>query len=201
MPASYPNKDYVWDNWVRERALKNRDSIIPEIPRTKHIGSRGTNVGLSMQKRFFETMAFNQERGVQYKGKLITLIKVEVTMCICTLGLTQLTKADYDAYLHSAISAAKVVVLAPGAQPCGPDFLAGNGSVTQDRVSFNQFMPDNDLVDHSVASRCSTSIKKTKVTCPPGRPLPSATSSGSVAPEAPTSGCTTWGLGEPDCSL
>ncbi len=51
-----------------DHMLKGRDSLIPEVPRSRHNGWNGQNVKPFMQEIFFNRMVHNVDRHVKYKG-------------------------------------------------------------------------------------------------------------------------------------
>ncbi len=50
--------------------LRGRDSLIPEVPRSRHVGWTGMNVKPNMQSQYFDRMVHNTQRDVQYKGEI-----------------------------------------------------------------------------------------------------------------------------------
>lgn len=53
-------QQHDWDMWIRTQNIrKNRECIIPDISRTFHFGSIGTNINSYFQKQYFSKHAFN----------------------------------------------------------------------------------------------------------------------------------------------
>jgi len=49
-----------WDMWIRTAAIrKGRECVIPELSRTFHFGSSGTNINSYFQRQYFSKHAFN----------------------------------------------------------------------------------------------------------------------------------------------
>jgi hypothetical protein len=58
-----------WDHWIRlSTSMNGRECIIPEIPRTKHISSHGTNVNSAQAVKKFQKYAFIDETGGNPNG-------------------------------------------------------------------------------------------------------------------------------------
>lgn len=62
LEPNWPSADqpHDWDMWIRTQSVrKNRECIIPDISRTFHFGSTGTNINSYFQKQYFSKHAFN----------------------------------------------------------------------------------------------------------------------------------------------
>lgn len=62
LEPNWPSADqpHDWDMWIRTQAVrKDRECIIPDISRTFHFGSTGTNINSYFQKQYFSKHAFN----------------------------------------------------------------------------------------------------------------------------------------------
>jgi len=118
--------------------LRGRESLIPEVPRTLHIGQKGLNVNPGMQDRYFARMHYNTERNVRYEGKVQKIfINRSSLKTFFFLGIANLTKSAYDEMVRSRIAKALKVFIKNGSEvkPCGKEFLRGVGQGrTRDRV-------------------------------------------------------------------
>lgn len=57
-----PERPHDWDMWIRMEAIrKGRECIIPDVSRTFHFGSAGTNINSYFQNLYFSKHAFNME--------------------------------------------------------------------------------------------------------------------------------------------
>lgn len=55
-----PDQPHDWDMWIRTQAVRrNRECLIPDVSRTFHFGSTGTNINSYFQKQYFSKHAFN----------------------------------------------------------------------------------------------------------------------------------------------
>lgn len=62
LEPNWPSADqpHDWDMWIRTQSVrKNRECLIPDISRTFHFGSTGTNINSYFQKQYFSKHAFN----------------------------------------------------------------------------------------------------------------------------------------------
>lgn len=62
LELNWPSWDqpHDWDMWIRTQAIrKGRECIIPDISRTFHFGSVGTNINSYFQRQYFRKHAFN----------------------------------------------------------------------------------------------------------------------------------------------
>lgn len=62
LEQNWPSADrpHDWDMWIRTDGVrKGRECIIPDISRTFHFGSTGTNINSYFQKQYFSKHAFN----------------------------------------------------------------------------------------------------------------------------------------------
>lgn len=67
------DKPHDWDMWIRtESVRKERECIIPDISRTFHFGSTGTNINSYFQKQYFSKHAFN----LSFQDKFVNLDKM-----------------------------------------------------------------------------------------------------------------------------
>lgn len=55
-----PSQPHDWDMWIRTSLIrKERECIIPDVSRTFHFGSMGTNINSYFQRQYFSKHAFN----------------------------------------------------------------------------------------------------------------------------------------------
>lgn len=55
-----PERPHDWDMWIRmDSVRRGRECIIPDVSRTFHFGSTGTNINSYFQKQYFSKHAFN----------------------------------------------------------------------------------------------------------------------------------------------
>jgi len=81
-----------WDMWIRTESMrKGRECIIPDISRTFHFGSTGTNINSYFQRQYFSHHAFN----------LVPQDKFD--------NLNLLTKEPYERLMEQLIGGANVV--------------------------------------------------------------------------------------------
>lgn len=50
-----------WDLWLHEMVLKERDVLVPEVPRTKHVGCGGVHVTGLEQALFHSQRPLNKQ--------------------------------------------------------------------------------------------------------------------------------------------
>lgn len=88
-PASQPHD---WDMWIRtEQVRRGRECLIPDISRTYHFGSTGTNINSYFQHQYFSKHAFNRLQPVHGLD-----------------GLDQLSRDPYERLLEHQLSQAQV---------------------------------------------------------------------------------------------
>lgn len=97
--ASQPHD---WDMWIRTSAIrKGRECLIPDISRTYHFGSTGTNINSYFQDQYFSKHAFSLVPQKTFSD------------------LDRLTKDAYERLIESLIVQAKVI---------RRDFMRGNST-------------------------------------------------------------------------
>lgn len=75
LEPDWPSADrpHDWDMWIRtESVRKGRECLIPDISRTFHFGSTGTNINSYFQKQYFSKHAFN----LIFQDKFVNLDKM-----------------------------------------------------------------------------------------------------------------------------
>lgn len=105
LEPNWPQAEQVhdWDMWIRTEAIrKHRECIIPDVSRTFHFGSSGTNINSYFQRQYFNKHAFSLrplDLGDQFDQ------------------LAQLSRDAYERQLEREIGTAKVVVWSPPPPP------------------------------------------------------------------------------------
>lgn len=91
-----PDKPHDWDMWIRTEAVrKGRECIIPDVSRTFHFGSTGTNINSYFQKQYFSKHAFS----------------LSVEKQISFAHLDEMSAASYERLVEKLVSEAHVVGL------------------------------------------------------------------------------------------
>lgn len=61
------SQQHDWDMWIRTSAIRRgRECIIPEVSRTYHFGSTGTNINSYFQRQYFSKHAFSGNGGLSF---------------------------------------------------------------------------------------------------------------------------------------
>ncbi|KAK3859569.1 hypothetical protein Pcinc_034331 [Petrolisthes cinctipes] len=85
-----------WDWWVRARVMGSRDMLIPEVPRTRHMGGGGTHIS-GFDQVLFSSQPLNQDAEAR-------------------LDVGSAEEGNYEARLLDDLSSAQVVTLVQ--HPC-----------------------------------------------------------------------------------
>uniref|UniRef100_A0A6G3MFW2 Alpha-1,3-mannosyl-glycoprotein 2-beta-N-acetylglucosaminyltransferase n=1 Tax=Henneguya salminicola TaxID=69463 RepID=A0A6G3MFW2_HENSL len=82
LPIWPPETAYFdWDMWLRQKhILKNRDCIIPDLSRTKHIGIKGVNIHPGFQTAYFSNKAFSFFNFTHFNAEIVRAAKYEKLM-------------------------------------------------------------------------------------------------------------------------
>jgi len=53
-------QQWDWDMWMRSKSVRrDRECIVPDVPRTYHFGSTGLNMNIYFHEKYFKTRALN----------------------------------------------------------------------------------------------------------------------------------------------
>lgn len=93
-----------WDMWIRSAPIRRgRECIIPDVSRTFHFGSSGTNINAYFQRQYFSKHAFaratRQSVGIESEKLYSTHFR----------DLDKLTQDSYETYINQLISSAEVL--------------------------------------------------------------------------------------------
>lgn len=126
------NWDIDWDIWVRKLKLKDRECVIPDIPRTFHFGSQGVNMNEYMHQMLFKAHALNNKTGL-------------------TFDVDKIQKQSYEEELRILISSAQV--LNHTKSPCkDKDFIPN--TVGHSYVIYIKYSHKNDFDTWLSIAKC-----------------------------------------------
>ncbi|XP_071542894.1 protein O-linked-mannose beta-1,2-N-acetylglucosaminyltransferase 1-like [Panulirus ornatus] len=89
-------RNAVWDWWVRAMVMGDRDMLMPEVPRTRHMGGGGTHIS-GFDQLLFSSQPLNN-------------------MAEVILDVQSAKEGEYEVHIREEMSAAQVVVLSQ--HPC-----------------------------------------------------------------------------------
>jgi len=53
-------QQWDWDMWMRSQSVRrDRECVVPDVPRTYHFGSTGLNMNVYFYEKYFKTRALN----------------------------------------------------------------------------------------------------------------------------------------------
>lgn len=109
-----------WDMWIRtEQVRKARECIIPDVSRTFHFGSSGTNINSYFQRQYFSKHAFNL---VPIGGQFA--------------NLNQLRRENYEKLIEKLVREANVInTKLSNSSINATDYLCSLASQTTDRAT------------------------------------------------------------------
>lgn len=100
-----PNRIHDWDMWIRTEAIRRgRECIIPDVSRTFHFGSLGTNINSYFQRQYFSKHAFAlSPLGVSDKFSEVESMKHDAyeQMIVRQISGAQIIDLNQTEYLHS----------------------------------------------------------------------------------------------------
>ncbi|XP_045596265.2 protein O-linked-mannose beta-1,2-N-acetylglucosaminyltransferase 1-like [Procambarus clarkii] len=106
-------RDAVWDWWVRARVMGSRDMLLPEVPRTRHMGGGGTHVS-GFDQLFYSSQPLNNLTSVTLdveRGKEAVMKGSDDIH-----GLDSAEEANYEYHILQEMRSAQVVTLTQ--HPC-----------------------------------------------------------------------------------
>lgn len=110
-----PSQPHDWDMWIRtEPVRRGRECLIPDVSRTYHFGSQGTNINSYFQQQYFSKHAFNRRRQSGHFGQLAELARAPYER------LLERTLAEARVYGGAELSQADLCALAELGPPTGP---------------------------------------------------------------------------------
>lgn len=96
LEPNWPAADqpHDWDMWIRTQAIrKSRECVIPDVSRTFHFGSVGTNINSHFQRQYFSKHAF------------IPLVDHRTRF----RDLDKLSQKEYESHIEQLLSRARVL--------------------------------------------------------------------------------------------
>ncbi|XP_046639042.1 protein O-linked-mannose beta-1,2-N-acetylglucosaminyltransferase 1-like [Daphnia pulicaria] len=106
LEISWPTQDKMWDwdMWMRKPSVRrDRECVIPDVPRTYHFGASGLNMNSFFQDTYFRKRALNNQPDVQLRG------------------IENMKAANYERVVHTAVRNA--TVLDHNISPCEESFI------------------------------------------------------------------------------
>lgn len=92
-------RPHDWDMWIRvESVRKGRECIIPDISRTYHFGSTGTNINSYFQRQYFSKHAFVSHTDHQARFR----------------DLDKLQQDQYESHIKQLLGKARIIEAARG---------------------------------------------------------------------------------------
>lgn len=145
-PASQPHD---WDMWIRtEQVRRGRECLIPDISRTYHFGSTGTNINSYFQHQYFSKHAFNRLAPVDQLSGLGELAREPYERSLeHQLKLGQVFGSD----LSRPVNVSSLLCsLADRERPSQMDYQASNAST----VIYIEMIDDRDFANWLRLAKC-----------------------------------------------
>lgn len=159
-------RQHDWDMWIRTNEVrKARECIIPDISRTFHFGSTGTNINSYFQKQYFSKHAFSLDTSSSDRNGLRAAeARVEFA------NLDEMTSAAYERLVENLVRNARVVGLDEPPFQRQQQQLANNHSnyyqqLTQTTTTSQQLCALANNIDHHLlaSSRLSELAKSSNL--------------------------------------
>eukprot|EP00117_Sycon_ciliatum_P000653 scpid28444/ scgid6635/ Protein O-linked-mannose beta-1,2-N-acetylglucosaminyltransferase 1 len=129
---------WSWDLWLRDPPQrKDRETLIPDVPRAHHIGERGMQVSDYYWKVYFQPAVLNANPRVKLRE------------------LDTLTKDAYEEHLHRLIRSALQLPVAGGSRACGADMVPNSAF----GMRYVLFYEQRDATDSSQLQKLAKCFK------------------------------------------